>query len=250
MLWPAIVAAATRDAEHGMYKSVTVDQLEQAYLAKIAPTTNAAKAVMLFGDPTFLRQQAKDLSLAQDVLPLDPSYTSFVQQNPKGSGAAVTAQWTTLEQAIGSALTPAKVALQNILIPFLTSIASAAGMHTEVIKAMSAEIAALATLLAGAGIVALAAAIEPAGWLAIELTTLAVAIGTFAAINWKEISTAIKGVADDIKTGVLALPSEVSSAFSSASRRSAMRSRMRSASFSVRMPLCRNNNNLLMHKED
>ena len=216
VLWPAIVAAATRDAGHGMYKGVTVDQLEQAYLAKIAPTTNKAKAVMLFGDPTFLRQQAKDLGLAQDVLPLDPSYTSFVQQNPKGSGAAVTAQWTTLGQAIGSALTPAKVALQNVVIPFLSAIASAAGMHPEVIKVMGAEIAALATLLAGAGIIALAAAIGPAGWLVIGLTTLAVAIGTFAAINWKGISTAVKGVADDIKTGVLALPSEVSGAISSA----------------------------------
>ena len=136
------------------------------------------------------------------------------------------------------------------MIPFLTSIASAAGMHPEVIKAMGAEIAALATLLAGAGIVALAAAIGPAGWLAIGLTTLAVAIGTFAAINWKGISTAIKGVADDIKTGVLALPSEVSGAISSAFAQIGNEIKNAIGGFFSPNAAVQKQNNLPMHKED
>lgn len=53
VVWPALAKASQGN-----------DALLQLLLAKIAPTTNMAKAIELFGNPEFLKQQAKDLGLA------------------------------------------------------------------------------------------------------------------------------------------------------------------------------------------
>lgn len=194
VVWPALVAAS-----HGN------DAILQNLLAKIAPTTNMAKAIELFGNPEFLKQQAKDLGLAAQVAPLGPAYESYVAQNPYGAIGAFTKQWTALTQAMGSPLVQPAMAAMSQLTGLFTSLGKIVGAHPELVRILGEGMVALAAGLAALATVALGTLLAPligAGGL---IAALGVALAALAALNWKSLSGGFsllnKGI-DDLASGL------------------------------------------------
>lgn len=171
VVWPALAKLAQGN-----------DALLQNYLAKIAPTTNMAKAIELFGNPEFLKQQAKDLGLAAEAFKLLPSYRSFVGQNPLGVEEAFGAQKQAMMASIGAPLMQLKIPTLRALTEMFTTIGALANAHPEAIKTIAEGLAVLAGSMMAGGMVALAAAIGPAGWLVVGLAALA---GSFAVFGKK-----------------------------------------------------------------
>lgn len=175
VVWPALVKAS-----HGN------EALLQNLLAKIAPTTNKAKAIELFGNPEFLKQQQKDLGMAELAEPLKPAYNSFVKNNPKGVSQSYDAQYEATISTMGAAILPIKMEWVQAMTALFTEIGKFAAANPETIKAIGVMLGVVASVAVGAAVLALgtaiasmAAAAAPA---AAAIAAIAAALGAVAAI--------------------------------------------------------------------
>ena len=161
VIWPAIVRAAHGDPA-----------LEQALLAKIAPNINAQKAIELFGNPEFLKQQEKDIGLSQQVLKQGMAYSSFAKNDPKGVIAGFTDQYNSMLSAIGAPMMQAAMPVMTSITGMFTSIGQFATAHPRAIQEIGEGFAFLGGTLVAGGITALLAMLGPVGWVAALITGL------------------------------------------------------------------------------
>jgi hypothetical protein len=167
VVWPALVKAS-----HGS------EALLQNLLAKIAPTTNMAKAVELFGNPEFLKQQQKDLGMADLAEPLKPAYSSFVKNNPKGVSESYDAQYNSMISTMGAAILPIKMEWVQAMTALFTEIGKFAAANPETIKAFGVMLGVISAVAVGGAVLALGTAIAS---MAAAAAPAAIAIGAFGA---------------------------------------------------------------------
>lgn len=190
IVWPAIVKAAKGDP-------ALIDSL----LAKIAPNVNTQKAIELFGNPEFLKQQLKDLGLSAQQIGEVLSYKSFVGDNPKGVREAYDAQYGAMREAMGAAVAPLKMDVLKELTSLFTSIGQVAAAHPEAIKVVAEGLAAVAVALGAIGIVSLGMLIGVPAAIASVVT----ALGTLVVVNWQSIESVFTGIANAIKAFIAGL---------------------------------------------
>ena len=199
VVWPALMKASHGD-----------DKMLQLLLAKIAPTTNMAKAIELFGNPEFLKQQMKDLGLAGKADKLLPAYGSFTANNPKGVREAFENQWQSMLTAIGAPLMKAALPVMREITAVFTKIGQLAISHPTALKIVAEGIAALGIAVAGAGIAAVIAAIGVGGWIAGGLLALG---GALLMVPWREVWTGLGKMMSAAGGAISQAASAITSAF-------------------------------------
>ena len=220
ILWPALVAAATN-------LRGTVNQgLLQNYLAKLAPTTNMAKAIELFGNPEFLKQQMKDLGLAAQVYPMDPSYAAMLgYSSPSGySGPhsrgrsdeaeatktdaqrqgnylvvmkALNQQWQSLLETVGGPIAQAAIPLLQKMTEAFTGLGKWASAHPgeiEIIAKAAAGLALVFAALGTAAILAAAASLAPTAAVVAAASGIGIIIGTLAGLHYDAVSSGLQRI--------------------------------------------------------
>jgi hypothetical protein len=181
IVWPALVAASHGD-----------EKLLQNYLSKIAPTTNKAKAIELFGNPEFVKQMMKDMGLAQQVMDQNSAYNSFTKDDPKGTKEAFHNQYESMMSAIGAPVMQAALPVMKAVTSMFTAIGQFANVNPDAIKSIAVGVAVLGAALVGGGLALLAAAIGPVGWLTAGIVALGAALAVYNP-GW------MKGVADGLR---------------------------------------------------
>jgi hypothetical protein len=183
-------------AEAARQPGKSEESLYEEFMQRIMPNRNVAKLGMMFSDPGFLQQIAKDLGLSEAILPIVEAYKNFASKNPVGVEAAYNAQWKSMMEAIGSPLMQAAIPVMTAVTDTFNQLGNLANQNPETIREIGIALAGAFTGLAAAGIVtvaaALAAMVGPAAALAGSLTVIATALAVLSPSAFQGLVDALK----------------------------------------------------------
>ena len=132
------------------------------------------------GSPFEIQKAQNKLALGQT-----PSAEMITRLSLPEQMAAFQAQWDTMMQALGGPLVPMAINSMRRVTDLIKDIGQFSAVHPDLMKAIGAELSAVAVGLVALGSVAVVAAVAgmigPAGWLA--MLAIAIATFTYAAIT-------------------------------------------------------------------
>ena len=131
--------------------------LYEALMQKLMPNRNVSKLGLMFSDPGFRDQIAKDLGLAQQVVPIQQAYQNYTQTNPTGVEKAYNEQWVSMMSALGKPFMSVAIPIMREMTHVFQEVGKLANQNPEIIKRIAEGIAALGVGLAALSVTAVAA---------------------------------------------------------------------------------------------
>jgi hypothetical protein len=149
-------------------------------LAKVGRNRNVMRMLNMFSDTGFLEQIDKDLAQWKQAHSIDQSYGDYITNNPMGVKQAYHSQMESMLQAIGAPMMQAALPVMRSITGMFEGIGRVANANPEAIKAIGYALAGLSAGAITGGLMLIAAAIGPAGWLVLGIPALA---GALAALE-------------------------------------------------------------------
>jgi hypothetical protein len=155
----------------------------------------------------------KDAALQRGALGLNAAYGEYSKNDPVLVAKQYAAQWNSMMQAMGEAMTPMKMEMMKNLTSVFQAIASFSNSHPEAMKIIADGLVILGAALVGAGAAAIIAALAAGGWFVGGIIALGAALGALfavlAGVDWKAIigsvTNAFNAIIDAIKSFVSAI---------------------------------------------
>lgn len=159
-------------------QGITSDEAIQEKVSRLFPNRTAGGLMTMFalqgrfheGDNS---PWEKDAKMTRDAMPTLKAFQELMRNDPTLAMQAFRAQWESLKEALGYASVGPAFRGMRALTSGITALTQAAGNHPDVVKGIFVGFASLATLMLGAGGIAILGALGPTGWLILGLSALA-----------------------------------------------------------------------------
>ena len=171
---------------------------EAQLISGMFPDRNAAKAVTeILQQYTKLTKDAENMAKTRKAMNMG-EYTAGSWDYQV---EALSTQWNNLKEVLGAPLVGEATKMLAEFNKELSRFGISIKDNPEKVKRLAESITILGATLVGAGVVAIIAAMGPAGWLVLSLGALAAAIKYFAPETFNQISKGLSDTWDALKKG-------------------------------------------------
>lgn len=184
-------------------KGLTSPDAVRAEIQKIFPNRTAGQIISEFATQgrTMMGDESmyeKDIRMQGGAMGYD-AFGMLMNKDYRTNLKAFDEQWTSLLQALGSALVPTAISVLKTFTGLFTDLTKFASLHPDAIREIGKAIGALAVGLGVISAVALVAALGPLVGVGGLIAGVATALGLLAASHWSDIKSGLSGVADSLK---------------------------------------------------